>query len=499
MRLLTRLSVSHALPVLLVAGAMALLLVALVKMSLVLTTLKEVELGALHHEGALHRAMWGVDMTMRRSYDPCARGNADATVRARLLARMEALERTMAASPGGNKMHTLAEKYLALGRDVTAGPTCERLLERTYRTRREALDETVTDFWVDRLQVLHEAASLKEEEARAVGVTAAWGGLTLLVASLFIAWRVARRMAHSLNEPLVALSASARRVGGGDLATPIAVDGPVEIRELADDLERMRQQLAQLDALKQGFLASVSHELRTPLSKIREALALMQDGVVGSMEARQLRVLEIARQACEREIRMVSTLLDLSRLRSGSPVRLRDATSVDAVLESAIEDERFEADQRGVQVVFEREGEAPTAPLDPILLERAFANLIRNAVAVSQRGQRVSVRRAVVKQGGDRAVHIGVSDEGPGVPEAIRKIIFDPFVTQAVPQSGKSLGIGLGLALAREIARAHGGDLALDARVERGAAFLLTLPLPRLGGDKATSAARAHPGVHDAA
>src|SRR5690606_35380133 len=131
-----------------------------------------------------------------------------------------------------------------------------------------------------------QAVNAKEEEARNLGVTAAWGGLTLTLASLLVAWRVARRLARSLNQPLMALSASARRVGGGDLATPIAVHGPIEIRELADDLERMRQQLAQLDALKQGFLASVSHELRTPLSKIREALALMQDGVVGSMEPR---------------------------------------------------------------------------------------------------------------------------------------------------------------------------------------------------------------------
>jgi len=240
MRLLTRLSVSHALPVLLVAGAMALLLGALVKMSLVLTTLKDVEFGTLRDEGALHRAMWGVDMTMRRSYDPCARGGVDGMVRARLETRMGELEQAMVAAAPGNRMMTLAQSYLALGRDVTGGPTCERLLDRAYRVRRETLDEKVTNLWVERLQVLHEAASAKEEEVRKVGVSAAWGGLTLTLASLLVAWRVARRMARSLDRPLVALSESARRVGGGDLATPIAVDGPVEIRELADELERMR-------------------------------------------------------------------------------------------------------------------------------------------------------------------------------------------------------------------------------------------------------------------
>ena len=235
----------------------------------------------------------------------------------------------------------------------------------------------------------------------------------------------------------------------------------------------MRRKLAQLDSMKQGFLASVSHELRTPLSKIREALSLLNDGVLGSPDARQARVLEIAQQACERQIRMVSTLLDLSRMRSGSQLQPIDSSAVDTVIERALQDERADADTRGVSLVTVREGEAPSGRLDPVLLERAIANIVRNAVAVSGRGQQVVVTRSFARS----QVTISVKDEGPGVPDEIRSVIFDAFVTHHVPKSGKSFGVGLGLALAREIARAHDGELTLADGVDKGALFVMTFPL----------------------
>lgn len=479
MRLHTRLSASHTLPVLLVTAALALLLAALVKVSVVLGTLSETELETLRDEGALHRAIWGLDVAMRRAHDDCSRGTQSEEPRARIAERTAAVEETLLTAPDAAVFAPLAAAYLALGRELRKAPAlCATLLSEVTERQREALDEQVTDLWVSRLQILHAAVSRKEEEARRIGVTAAWLGLSLALVSLVLALVVARRLARSLSQPLTSLADIARRVGHGDFHTPVHVDGPLEIRELAIDLERMREQLAQLDALKQGFLASVSHELRTPLSKIREALALLGDGVVGAMDPRQLRVLSIARSACEREIRMVATLLDLSRLRSGSPVRLRDGSSIDAIVLSAVADEMPDAEQRGVTIrtTFDG-GDAPPRPLDPILLERAIANLVRNAVAVSRRGQTVQVRRLLTHGGdGSPAVSIQVEDEGPGVPEQIRKMIFEPFVTQAVPQSGKALGVGLGLALAREVARAHGGDLTLDERADRGARFVLRLP-----------------------
>jgi two-component system, NtrC family, sensor histidine kinase GlrK len=482
MKLFGRLLISHCIPPLILTLALALPLTALVRVGLVLATLNETELGRLGYEGELHRAAWSLDVEMRHALLSCARGEQVNDIRLAIARKTTALEarlRGVADVPA--TMLEVLHGYLDAGSDALVGDACETLHGTAMQMRRAQLDERLTNLWVERLAELRRAMVKKESAARQIVSNATWLGIPLAVLSFVLAMWLARRMARLLEEPLVSLAQAAQRVGRGDFATSAVVRGPPEVLALAEDLERMRCQLQQLEALKQGFLASVSHELRTPLSKIREALALLNDGALGELEARQLRVVQIARTACEREIRMVVTLLDLSRLRAGSPIRPRENTSIDNVLHAALEGERAEAQQRGVQL----EIVAPDGPyfgcFDPPLIERAIANIVRNAVAVSARGQCVVVERAVTHESPDSpCVHITVSDHGPGVPAEIQESLFDAFVTRSVPHSAKSFGSGIGLALAREVARAHSGDLCLLERrsgAEHGTVFELTLPL----------------------
>lgn len=201
---------------------------------------------------------------------------------------------------------------------------------------------------------------------------------------------------------------------------------------------------------------------------------------------------------------MVTTLLDLSRLRAGSPIQLRDGCAIDAVLQRVMTDERAEAQSRGVQLELATEGESKVCRLDPVLMECAVSNIIRNAVAVSSHGQCVRVVRSLesITGEGDRTqdwVRIRVSDEGPGVPEDIRSTIFDAFVTRSVPRSGKALGIGIGLALAREVALAHGGELALLSSQRSGSTFELRVPLADADGraDGASGSTSLSPAIFD--
>jgi two-component system sensor histidine kinase GlrK len=115
-------------------------------------------------------------------------------------------------------------------------------------------------------------------------------------------------------------------------------------------------------------------------------------------------------------------------------------------------------------------------------MERALANLVRNAVAVSRRGQCVRVDAGVEQRSGPGQepglwIRITVADEGPGVPPEIRDRLFDAFVTRPVPTTSKGLGVGLGLALASEVAHAHGGTLELVDREGPGTCFAQLLPL----------------------
>src|SRR5690606_5224888 len=339
----------------------------------------------------------------------------------------------------------------------------------SFRKQRDQLDAQLTDMWSQRLSVLHAGVAEKEAAARAIGGKALRVGGAISVLAALVATFLARHLAKTLSQPLARLAAMARRVGMGDFSKQIRVRGPSEIETLAQEFERMREELAQLEQLKQGFLASVSHELRTPLSKLREALALLDDGVVGELTPEQRRVLFIARAAAEREIRMVSTLLHLSRLRAGSPIRPRTGRIIDEIIHRAVSDEQAELSERDVQVDLDLQGPPPVCHIDAELLERSIANLVRNSLAVSQTGQRVKVSRDEVSQKGsqDSLIRITVAEEGPGVPTEIQVNGFNAFVTSSVPETTKALGIGRGLALAREVALANKDYLVLESSVPR--------------------------------
>lgn len=479
MRLFTHLLISHSAPVLVVSLALAVSLTALVRLSFLLTTLSDTELVTLRDEGTLHRTAWSLDVAMRHGYAACAAGSSTAVTTQQIQQRTNALATLLRSTPPG-AMRDLAARYVAAAHEILSSNVCDRLTTAQLQSLRDQLDQQLTNLWVDRLGELHSAVAAKEDRARDIAVAATWTGLPLALASFLIAMLVARRMARLINQPLATLAEMAKRVGHGDFRTSVPVHGPAEIVALAGELERMRAQLQQVDGLKQGFLASVSHELRTPLSKIREALALLEDGAVGGVDARQQRVIQIARSACEREIRLVTTLLDLSRLRAGSPLRFKEGTSIDGVLQSALDDEMSEATARGVQCVVRTHGEAVACRLDPVLLERAVANLIRNAVAVSSPGQTVQLERFVESARQERLgrwIRMTVSDQGPGVPSSIRDQVFNPFVTCTVSGSSKTPGVGLGLALAREVALAHGGDLELITSEATGTTFQMWLPI----------------------
>jgi len=483
MRLVTRLVLSHALPVGVMVAALVVLLGSLAQLGSSLKEVRYAELGSLNAEEAIHRAAWSVETAMRHSAEDCERGKTSAEAARTLRSRLRELDAQIeaAGTPARDTIMSPVRGYRALATRISEGDACADLLTSATRRERERLDEQLTDAWISRMFELHSALLRKDEESSRAVASALSGGVVLSLLACVVSALLAQRIARTVTEPLASLSSSALRVGQGDFSVTIEARGPAEVQKLAAEMEAMRKRLAELEALKQGFLASVSHEMRTPLTKIRESLALLADGVGGSLSERQGRIVQIAQVACEREIRTVTTLLDFSRLRAGAALQREAGASVDEVLSSAIADESIEARERGVFLDVETPGEAPRSNLDIALVERAIANVVRNAVAVSKEGQHVRIRRDVVSEGPEgRAgtwARICVRDEGPGVPPEIRSVLFDAFVTHSVASSPKRVGIGLGLALAREVARAHGGEIEVEDAPGRGAEFCMWLSL----------------------
>jgi two-component system sensor histidine kinase GlrK len=489
-RLAARLLLSHAT----LAGALFLALgitvAALVRMTSLVGDIREIELKGVESDQELHRAAWAIEVAARHGASACDQGDSSALVGARLRGAKGSLDTLLARSSGGDarRMHTAAHRYAELARRASGPDACEVLRSAAHQRERLLLDEELTEAWIERIVQLNRLIEAKDDEARRIGNDATRAATAVAVLFWAAGLGVTVWMARGVTAPLGRLAGAARRMGEGDFAPIPAERGAAEVVDLARELERMRARLAELEVLKQGFVASVSHELRSPLASLREALGLMADGTAGPMTPQQHRVIGAAQRACERQIRTITALLDLSRLRSGRPVVLQGGCDIDRIVNVALDDEREAAAARDVTCLFEAEGAAPVAVMDGALTERACANLVRNAVSVTPAGKTVRVRRTTTAVGpsgrAGRWARVEIADEGPGVPEAIQRSLFDAFVAHDVRGPRARGGVGLGLALAREAMRAQGGEVELAQSSERGATFVMWVDLAqRQGGE----------------
>jgi len=233
-----------------------------------------------------------------------------------------------------------------------------------------------------------------------------------------------------------------------------------EARRAALEVER--------EALRSQLLSSVSHDLRTPLATITgAATALREDPGLDAATRREL--IESIVDEAERLERLVGNLLDMTRLEGGAVVPKREWVPVDEVVGSALT--RLERPLGGRKVRTELEPDLPLLSVDPVLLEQAIANLLENAVKHTPAGAELTV---AARRAGD-AILLEVADRGPGLPPGDEERIFERFHRGA---AAGARGAGLGLPIARAIARVHGGQLVAANREGGGAVFRMVLPVP---------------------
>lgn len=474
MRLSTRLGITHGALVALLVVLLVVTLQGLLRMLGVMSIISDQRLSMLDAEEELHRAAWGIETALRHARNSCAEGAGDAYARERIARAQTTFSDVFAGRGAGAapRLRETALRYERLAGEALDGETCAFLTLPRTEERRMDLDENMTDTWIERLHELNQDIETKETSARSIGKSTAVSGLVVAALGAVAAVLVARLTARSVTRPIARLATDARRLGDGDFTPIEPVGGPPEIEALRRDLERTREKLLGVDRLKQAFLASVSHELRSPLGRLREALALLGDGTTGALNPRQSRVLTLASRACEQEVRIVEALLDMSRVSSGLPVQREAGCDIERVVVAAVEGELPVAHDRGVEIRIERAAKPPTLRIDSALVERAIANLVRNAVSVSPRGAAVRVTIDVHDE--RRVVRVEVNDDGPGLSDAVASRIFQPFNSAQV--ADRPAGIGLGLSLAREVARAHGGDLDLTRRA-RSTTFRMDIPV----------------------
>ena len=222
----------------------------------------------------------------------------------------------------------------------------------------------------------------------------------------------------------------------------------------------------QADAAKTIILHAISHDLRSPLTAIRTAASGLRDR--GTSGEERVALIDAIEQEAERLTRLISNLLDLSRIEAGAVHPRTDWCDLIDVISSAVSHVRDPGASHRIRI--ELDGELPLVRADAAQLERVFSNLIENALRFSPADEPVRISGGV----GAGKVTVRVVDRGPGVPASERAAIFEPFHSgRGDPRDG----VGLGLAISKGFAEANGGELRLQADAADGTAFAVSFPL----------------------
>ena len=275
------------------------------------------------------------------------------------------------------------------------------------------------------------------------------GFAMLLVLGAYLAVR-------GLFRPLAPIREGAAYIGAGHFTHRIHVAREDELGALASDINTMAGKVEGMLEAKQQLLLGVSHELRSPLSRMNLGLALLED----SPTTRSLR------EDTEEMQHIVETLLSAERMSSAHTVLDRTDVLLPELADSLRQ--RFFAHEPRLHIHFNGE---PRARLDAPRIQLMLKNLVGNALRYAPQGP---VELTLV--GKDGQVKFRVRDYGPGIAPEQRAHIGEPFYRSDASRARETGGTGLGLYLARQVARAHGGDLALEASEGAGALFVVTMP-----------------------
>jgi len=281
----------------------------------------------------------------------------------------------------------------------------------------------------------------------------AFAVMTLAAAALTL-WAVRR-----LTLPVRALAEAADRLGRGVNAPPLPETGPAEVATAAHAFNTMAERIRRFVSDRTQMLAAISHDLRTPITRLRLRAEFMEDE--------------------EQRRKMLADLDEMEAMITATLAFARDDAAAEpsvpldlAALCRTVLDEAADARPEAAEHVAYAGPEHLTVQARPTALKRALANLVGNALTYGG-AARLTLARP---EGSGRPVRLAVEDDGPGIPATELESVFQPFRRLEVSRNRETGGTGLGLPIARNILRAHGGDVVLRNRLGGGLAAVVTLP-----------------------
>jgi len=280
--------------------------------------------------------------------------------------------------------------------------------------------------------------------------------LLWLVLSLAVVLPAGYLFARRITAPLGAFARAAERFGKDLNAPPIEPDGPAELGAVAYAFNDMQGRLRRYVEGRTAMVGAISHDLRTPLARIRFKMERADDALRASVNA------DVTQMEA-----MLTAVLDF--IRDASAARARQPLDVVSLLECVVDDEALMGGDVALDAPMPQQGASPVVDGDAMALKGLFANLVGNALKYG--------RLARVKVGVSGAdVRIDITDAGPGLPESELERVFEPFYRTDPARNMDVGGIGLGLSVARSVAREHGGDVWLTSSAQ-GLTAHVQLPL----------------------
>ena len=313
-------------------------------------------------------------------------------------------------------------------------------------------DEFATDFSV---QVYNNKADYRKNSLIISAVLALLGG----VATYFIS-------GHALR-PIREFSDKIEKVQAQNLADSRIEENQVkELNQLSVSYNRMLERLSDAFEIQRQFTANAAHELRTPLALMQVQLDLYHSNSHPGNDADTVQMIQMVTEQNDRLNKMVKTLLDMSELQT---VGRDDEIVLDALVDEVLEDLEPLAEGKNIRLI----GKCKDITMvgSDILIYRLVYNLVENAIKYNHSGGQVTV----TADRKEKHVYLSVEDTGAGIPEELKERVFEPFFRVDKSRSRELGGVGLGLALVREIVRVHDGSITVKSNPSGGTIFEVVL------------------------
>lgn len=340
------------------------------------------------------------------------------------------------------------------------------------------IPDTVISRWV---QKISEARSENEKDVELAnrelnrrGQMTVRAGLAGLGISILAGLFGSRFLAHSMIRPLRELLRGIRSISKARGSEPIHIGSRDEFGELADAFNEMARRLKEEQQMRSDFISMLSHEIRTPLTSIRESVNLIEEGIMGNINEKQRKFLEIANLEIGRVCELLNRLMQVFRMESGVlKIRPRPLDPSDLIA-TCLDQTIPLAEAKGTAIESHIPSDLPQIMGDAEQLPQVLLNILGNAVKFSPSDSKVIVRAA--PEADQTKLNIFVSDNGPGIPEEEQAFIFNKYYRARGVREHMD-GVGLGLSISKRIIEAHGGRVWVTSNMGKGSTFGFSLPI----------------------